>query len=166
MKFEIQKAFEKQLEAEFIASELYLELSEWAKNNNFIGCTHFLVKHSEEELEHYQYILDYLNEISQVVCMPTQESISIPKVKIENILELFEAVLLHEKQVTKVVEDFKQIINKHSEELHELKLVEWLIEEQKSEEELFTMIIDDISKIGLENTKIIDEMLSSMRCFW
>ncbi len=158
----IVDATKNQIKEELIASTIYLEMSKWTSNQNLMGCTKFLQKQSQEELDHMQYAVDYLENNNIVVEIPSIYSLIIPDLKILNILDLFEKSLIHEKYVTSVVKNFISIATRENDN-KTLKMLEWFTEEQHQEEEMFEMIIADIIDIGLDNLLIIDNALDGMR---
>lgn len=156
----IEEYVNKQIEAELIASNLYIMLSNWTEKEKMIGCTNFLIKHAKEELDHMQYAIDYLIECNMVVNIPIVKERK--ALDISNILDLFQQALLHEKLVSSIVNQFVVVAKREKDE-QTLKFLEWFIDEQEQEEDLFKMIVSDIEDIGLNNLNTIESMISSMR---
>jgi len=162
MDIKVIEAINYQIQTELEAAELYKKLSEWADDMALESCSNFLIKHSDEELKHMQYAIDFLKERNlQIDSKKTLLSrIVLPDIKINNILDLFEQILEHEKSVTKIVNKLGETVKSLNDE-EAKELVDWFKDEQIQEEELFGMFIQDIKDIGLDDIDRINDMIDS-----
>ncbi len=73
LKPEIKQWFDKSIESELYASNLYKHIANNMQRLGFFGVQKYFLKESNEELEHYQKIVDFVNDmgdISTVMAVP------------------------------------------------------------------------------------------------
>lgn len=146
LKPKISKLLNDQVNAEFFASNVYLQLSAWCDHNGLEGSAKFFREHSLEERTHMDKIFDYLTECGQQV---TIKSIPQPENDFSNLMEVINAAYQHELKVTAMI---KKIANA----AHELKdyttfnFIEWFIAEQHEEEVLFGKILDKAKMLNFK----------------
>ncbi len=149
-----------QINLEFYSSNLYLQMSAWADNQGLEGTAEFLKAHADEEMQHMQKLFDYVLETGG---MPVLGTIEAPKTTYDNLREMFELVLEHEKIITAE-------INKLVEEAFETKdfstfnFLQWYVAEQHEEENLFQSVLDKMDLLGNEpkNLFFIDKEIASL----
>ena len=98
----LQKELNVQINAEMWSSILYLSMAFYLKNKGLDGCANWLMKQSQEELNHAYEIADYLNkrgekaEVGMVDVVPTGWG---------DVAEVFKNVYDHECHVSKLIDE-------------------------------------------------------------
>lgn len=67
---EIKKALQKSIESELYASNLYKHIANQMQRLGYFGAQKYYAKESADELEHYQMIADYMNDMGDVATIP------------------------------------------------------------------------------------------------
>ncbi len=141
---EIAQLLNKQVNAEFFASNVYLQMSAWSEANNLDGAAKFFRTHSLEERTHMDKIFDYLAECGQEITIGLIEA---PKSDYNNLMEVIHAAYEHELKVSAMIKN----IAKAAFELQDyttFNFIEWFIAEQHEEEVLFAKIISKAEMLG------------------
>lgn len=140
----------KQIKEEFYSAYLYLALSAKLESWNLKGAANWMLIQAKEENDHAMGFFKFLVERGIEVNL---EAIAKPEIKAQNVQEVFEAGLAHEKIVT-------DLINKIYEAAQEEKdyalvsFIKWYIDEQVEEEANATEILDQIKLIGKDGSAI------------
>ena len=137
-------ALNDQIGMEGYASFVYLAISTWCDQKGMAGAASFFRRQSEEENMHMLKIVDYILEMDGTVDVPGIEK---PKGQYDNIIQVFEHTLEHEKKVTQSIHklvDLALETNDHA--TH--NFLQWYVEEQREEETLIRTILDKINLIG------------------
>jgi len=135
---EISKLLNDQVNAEFYASNIYLQMSAWCDHNGLEGSAKFFREHSLEERGHMDKIFDYMTECGQAVQI---HSIPQPPSEFTNLMEVINAAFEHELKVSAMIKN----IAKEADEANDyttFNFIEWFIAEQHEEEVLFGRILD------------------------
>jgi ferritin len=66
----IKALFEKAVESELYASNLYKHIANQMQRLGFFGAQKYFLGESAEELVHYQKLVDYVNDMNDVVLVP------------------------------------------------------------------------------------------------
>lgn len=144
LKPEIAELLNKQVNAEFYASNVYLQLSAWAEDAGLEGSAKFFRGHSLEERTHMDKIFDYMCECNLSV---TIEQIDAPPNNYANLMDAINAAYQHEVKVTAMINH----IAKTAFELQDyttFNFIEWFIAEQHEEEVLFGKILSKAEMLG------------------
>ena len=102
----LQKELNVQINAEMWSSNLYLSMAFYLKNKGLDGCANWLMKQSQEELNHAYEIADYLNkrgekaEVGMVDVVPTGWG---------DVAEVFKNVYDHECHVSKLIDELVDV---------------------------------------------------------
>ena len=156
---ELVEMLTRQIRMEGDARQFYLSASIWCKTRGLDGTAHFFNMQSEEEHGHMMKIINFLIEVGEKPVLPALEA---PKNDFKNYRDLFETSLKYEKEVT---ESFHAMANKCLEvkDHTTLNFLQWFIEEQVEEEDLFRSILDKLDLIGETGTSIylLDKELGS-----
>ncbi len=139
-------ALNKQVNAEFYASNLYLQMSAWCTFKGLLGCAAFLQKQATEEMQHMQRLFTYVNETGAMAVLGT---ISAPPTDFKSALEVFEQTFEHEREVTKSI---FQLVEKAlaEKDYSTFNFLQWYVAEQHEEESLFKSILDKFKIIGTD----------------
>lgn len=142
----IKKLLNRQVNAEFYASNIYLQMCAWAEGEGLDGAAEFFRGHSLEEREHMDKIFNYMAECGAPV---TIEEIPKPPSEYDNLMEVLKAAFKHEKKVTAMI---KQIAKTafEKEDYTTFNFIEWFIAEQHEEEVLFGKVLGKAEMLGFD----------------
>jgi ferritin len=87
LKPQVSKWFDKSVSSELYASNLYKHIANQLQRLGYFGTQKFFLKESAEELEHYQKLVDYVNDMGSVINVPQVPSMTD---KIDNIMDALE----------------------------------------------------------------------------
>lgn len=144
MSSKLEKALNDQIGAEIFSAHQYLAMSLQMDNEGLKGCSHWLYKQYEEEMEHAMKILNYVQERGNQAKVP---AISAPAEFYGKPLAVFEAVLAHEEYVTKRIHDLYRLSEKEK-DLSATIFLQWFVTEQDEEESNANYIVDILKKAG------------------
>lgn len=134
---EIATLLNEQVNAEFYASNVYLQMCAWAEDQGLDGAAGFFRAHSKEEREHMDKIFNYMAECGVPV---TIGAIAQAPRDYQNLMEVINAAFAHEKKVTAMIKNIaKQAFA--AEDYTTFNFIEWFIAEQHEEEVLFGKIL-------------------------
>lgn len=137
-------ALNKQINAEFYASNLYLQMSAWCQFKGLPGCAAFMAKQSAEEIQHMHRLFTYVNETGALAEVGEVEA---PPTAFKSAQEIFEQTFEHERNVTKSI--FQLVDAALAEKDHStFNFLQWYVAEQHEEESLFKAILDKFKLIG------------------
>ncbi len=157
----LSEALNKQINLEFESSNLYLQMSSWCMQKGLEGCAGFFREHADEERMHMQKMFDYVNETGSYAVLRPLEA---PKSEFKSVVEVFESTYAHEQMITKEINNLVSIAFKEG-DFSTFNFLQWYVEEQHEEEQLFASVLDKISLIGLEGNGLffIDQEVAKMR---
>lgn len=103
LKPEIKKWFEKSMESELFASHLYSQLANHCQRLGYFGAQKYFLNESKEELSHYQTLVDYVNDMGDIIPVP-----AVPKMseKIDGIIDALEIAYSTEINLMKQYQHF------------------------------------------------------------
>ena len=137
-------ALNKQINAEFYASNLYLQMSAWCQFKGLPGCAAFMSKQSAEEMQHMRRLFNYVNETGALAELG---EITEPPTSFKSAQEIFEQTFEHELEVTQSI--FKLVDIALAEKDHStFNFLQSYVAEQHEEESLFRTILDRFKLIG------------------
>jgi len=145
----LTKAISEQINAEYYSAYLYQSMSAYAEDASLKGAASWLWVQAREEMAHaihmYQYILDR-------DALPTYGAIEAPPASssFTSMLNVFEAVLVHERKVTERINNIATLAMKENDHAC-YQFIMWYVNEQVEEEANDKSIIDRLKLIG-DNT--------------
>lgn len=145
----LAKAISEQVNAEYYSAYLYQAMSAYAEDASLMGAANWLWVQTREEMAHgihmYQYILDRdaIPSYGAIEAPPASTSFS-------SLLDVFEAVLVHERKVTERINNIATLAMKESDHAC-YQFIMWYVNEQVEEESNAKNIIDRLKLIG-DNT--------------
>lgn len=143
IKEKMQKAINKQINAEFYSSYLYLAMAAYFEAKNWQGFASWMKIQSKEENAHamkfYEYVLERGGEV-------VLNDIKASETKWKTPLEVFEAVYEHELKVTALINDLLKVSRQEDDAATE-SLLKWFIDEQVEEESHAKQIVDKLKLI-------------------
>lgn len=129
LKPEIKAFFDKSVESELYAQNLYRHLANQMQRMGFFGAQSYFLKESAEEGEHYQKIVDYVNDMGAVATVMAVPKITDPILSIQDALELsYETELSLMKQY----QDFYEMAEESGDCVTATFLIEFLQIQRKS----------------------------------
>ena len=140
----LQTAVNKQINAEFQASYLYLSMAADCEAGGFPGFGKWMRKQSEEENAHAMKLFDFVLDRDGRVELG---AIAKPKASFGSPAKMFEEALKHERKVTQMIHDLHQLAVAEKDSATAVML-EWFIEEQVEEEKTATDILDSLKMAG------------------
>jgi len=140
----MQDALNKQMNAEFYSSYLYLSMAAYFESVNLYGAAHWMKLQSKEEYEHAIKFFGYLNEVGAVVAL---DKIEKPKAKWGSALKVFEESVAHEQMITDSINKLAtQALNEKD---HATGLfISWFVKEQVEEVNAVQMIVEKFRMLG------------------
>ena len=134
----IVKALSQQIMEEELASRIYLAMASWCDANAYPGAAKFLYSHTNEEREHAEKILKYINYRgghARLLPLPEVDN------DFKDVRDVFEKAMEHEIYITKCINDLYELAIAEKDYGTQVFL-QWYIEEQEEEEDLFQSILD------------------------
>lgn len=156
---DMQDAINTQIRNEYYSSYLYLSMSAYCESRNFPGFASWLRKQSEEELVHAMKLFDYMLDRGGRVVL---ESIDRPPSEFGTLLEVFEELLEHEREVTGMINSLYDLALSQNDHATAVAL-HWFIEEQVEEEKSAEEVVEKM-KLAADNgaaLMILDAELGS-----
>ena len=156
----IEEALNKQIILESEASYQYLAYANWCDAEGFAGAAKFLYKHSDEERGHMLRLFRYINDKGGKAVVP---GTSKPQQEFKTLKGLFETAYEYEKEVSKKINDIAGLCVKES-DFTTYTFIQWYINEQLEEENLYRGVLDKFRLIGDEgnNLYLIDAELDRL----
>ncbi|KFM21671.1 putative ferritin-2 protein [Marine Group I thaumarchaeote SCGC AAA799-B03] len=158
---EILQLLHEQIAMEANASSYYLSVASWCKVTGYEGAACFFRAHSAEEREHMLKIIQYLNELKIHVKIPSIEE---PPQNMESLEQVCKIALDNEQNVTKSINKIIDTAQKENDHRTNVFL-EWFVNEQIEEEDLFETIMQKFDVIGRDNLALheIDKILDKLK---
>lgn len=156
---DMQDAINTQIRNEYYSSYLYLSMSAYCESRNFPGFASWLRRQSEEELVHAMKLFDYMLDRGGRVAL---ESIDRPPSEFGTLLEVFEELFEHEREVTGMINSLYDLALSQNDHATAVAL-HWFIEEQVEEEKSAEEVVEKL-KLAADNgaaLMILDAELGS-----
>jgi ferritin len=144
LKKKIEKAFNKQINAELYSSYLYLSMAACFNAKNLPGMAQWMRVQADEEREHAMKFFHFIEERGGRVELAAIEA---PQKEWKTALEAFEAAYEHETKVTGMINDLVDL--SISEKDHASNaFLQWFVTEQVEEEANAQGIVDQLKMVG------------------
>jgi ferritin len=147
----MEKAINNQIQAELNSAYLYLGMAAYCEEKNFKGFSHWLKVQYQEETSHAMKLYQHLLERGGSV---TLKDISAPKSDFGSMLQLFENVLEHERQITKLINGLYEVALAEKDYPAQI-LLHWFIQEQVEEEASSAEIVEKLKMVGDKASSIL-----------
>lgn len=141
---DVQNAINTQIRNEYYSSYLYLSMASYCESINFAGFAGWLRRQSNEELTHAMRLFDYIIDRDGRAIL---EAIDQPPSEFGTLLEMFEQVLGHEKEVTSMINQLYEIAISENDHASTVEL-QWFIQEQVEEEKSATGMVENLKLAG------------------
>lgn len=139
----LEEELNKQLNAELYSAYLYLSMSSFLALKNLAGFSNWMKIQFEEEQAHalkfYGYIIDRGGTINL-------KQIDAPPRKWNDVIDVFEAVLVHEQKITGLINNLIDLAFNEKDHAT-VSMLQWFIDEQVEEEAAVSEIIEQLKLI-------------------
>jgi ferritin len=139
----MEGALNKQINAEFYSSYLYLSMAADFEAKNLDGFATWMKVQAQEEWGHGMKIYEYVNEQQGRVIL---EAIEAPQTEWASPLEMFEASYKHEQYVTSRINDLVALANEEKDYATN-GFLQWFVAEQVEEEANASKIVGHLKMI-------------------
>lgn len=158
IKKKVQDEINDQIQAEFQSAWLYLAFAAWFEDKNLEGFAHWMRMQWQEEQAHGMKFYDHMLQRGGEVEL---KDIKKPSISPENVADVFEKVLDHERYITKRIHSLYDLA-KEEDDYPLQTLLHWFIDEQVEEEENAESILERLKMIGEEGVSlyVLDRELS------
>lgn len=141
-------ALNQQLTKEANAAQIFLAYGCWASASGFPGIGNFLFRHSHEERNHMQKIVEY---ILQRGGTPVISAIPAPPADPENLMDCFEKVFQHEVDNTNAIYQLVEL-SMNEKDWATWNFAQWFVKEQVEEEALALDLLDKVKMAQSKGT--------------
>ena len=139
----VEKALNKQVNAEFYSSYLYRSMEAYFLSINLKGFANWMNVQAGEEHKHGMKIFEFINDRNGTI---TLTQIDAPPDKWKSPLDAFEAVYEHEQKVTKMINELVDLAMAQNDQAT-LVMLHWFINEQVEEEASAYEILEKLKLI-------------------
>ena len=157
----IEKALNNHIIKEADASNSYLAMASWCEVFGLKESTEFYYEQSIEEREHMLKLIRYVNENDGTARIP---AINEPKNDFVSIAEIVDFSLEQEMSVTRSIHEIVALCDQENDYATK-NFIQWFVQEQQEEENLFRSLKDMIRMIGIEGVSLImlDNEIAKLR---
>jgi len=150
----MQDALNGQIQKELASSYLYLAMAAYCETQNLPGFAKWLKVQAEEERGHAMRIFEYITDRGGQVVL---QAIEQPPVEFGNPVQVFEAVLNHERKISASINDlYAQAVREN--DYATQVMLQWFITEQVEEEKNASDILELLKMAG-EHVVVLDHRL-------
>jgi ferritin len=140
----VEQALNNQILLEAASSQFYLAMASWSEGSGLNGTSEFFYRQSDEERMHMLKLVRYINERGGTAIIPATNQ---PKSDYKDIIQVFQAFLKHEINVTEKINDLVGICLDERDYTTQ-NFMQWYVSEQIEEEATARGIIDKLNLIG------------------
>jgi len=140
----MQDALNAHVTAELYSANLYLAMSSFCDGHSYKGFGRWLRVQYFEELDHAHKMLDYLVTRGG---QPAIGAVKAPPREFGSTLNLFEAVLEHERHVSQSIDELHRTALTEKDTATQV-FAQWFVAEQVEEEAVVQEIVDKLRMIG------------------
>lgn len=141
---DLEQALNAQVGMEFSASHSYLAMSSYFEQSAWDGFASWMTLQNEEERAHAMKFYNYILDRGGKVTLP---AIPAPRMDFNSPLEVFEASLAQEKEVTKSIFAIYKIALEQA-DFATVSFLQWFVDEQVEEEKSVGDMIDKLKRVG------------------
>lgn len=138
------KALNGQLNAELYSAYLYLSMASWLQEINLPGFVHWMECQATEEMTHAGKFYKFITERGGRAVMAPIDG---PPTDWNNPVELFEAVLAHERKVTGLINDLVDLAIEERDHATN-NYLQWFVAEQVEEEASVDEVLQQLKLMG------------------
>ncbi|MCY4365295.1 MAG: ferritin [Chloroflexi bacterium] len=147
----VQEALNRHINEEFYASYLYLSMSAYCESVDLPGFAHWLRIQSQEEYAHAMNLFDFVQDRQgRVTLFPIEQ----PTVEFGSVLDIMEATLSHEQEVSRLINRLYELASQQSDYPTQIHL-QAFITEQIEEEKAASDIVAKLRMIGEDSSSLL-----------
>ncbi len=157
----VEDALNQQINSELLASYTYLAMAAYFDHEELPGFASWFKAHSVEETSHAMRIYEFINRRDgQVKLMGIEQ----PATAYDSPEAVLEKALKMEKQVTQQIHNLFEISNTEK-EYGTQNMLQWFLEEQVEEEDLFRHVLTQVKAAGGDrwNLLLLDQQLGARK---
>ncbi|MDQ7006168.1 MAG: ferritin [Acidobacteriota bacterium] len=139
----LQQGFNEHINAELYSAYLYLAMASFFDRKSLAGFANWLKIQAQEELAHAVKAYDFVHERGGEVAFG---AIAAPEGQWDSPLQVFEAALAHEKEVSRRIEELVALAEVEKDRASRIFL-DWFVTEQVEEEASFDALIQQLRLI-------------------
>ena len=151
MNEELLKALNDQIALEYASSYAYLQMAAWAHQHDLTGTATWFEAQSAEELEHARKFIDFVLDRDGTVRF---QDIRAPQADFPTLVDVFEASLNHEQQVTRAIGDLYALAQQVN-DYQSLPLLSWFLQEQVEEEASVRTILGELGMVANNSSALL-----------
>ena len=159
----VQEALNRHINEEFYASYLYLSMSAYCESEDLPGFAHWLRIQSQEEYAHAMNLYDFVQDRQgKVTLFPIEQ----PTVEFGSVLDVMEATLAHEQEVSRLINRLYELASQQSDyptQVHLQAFITEQVEEEKTAADIIAklrMIGEDFSSLLLLDNELATRQLT------
>ena len=157
MNNKLEKAINTQLNFEIESAFVYLAMKNYLESLSLDGFVNWFDIQFQEEMAHAQKFMNYVNERGGRVEIRGFED---PRNEFESVLEVLEASLAHEKEVTRRIISLMKLAYEEN-DYPSISLLQWYVDEQVEEEDNFSKLIEKVKMVKNAGLYMLDKELST-----
>lgn len=140
----MQDAINKQIQAEFYSSYLYLSMAAYYESLNLPGFAHWMRLQAQEENGHamrfFEYVIDRAGRARLL-------AIDAPPLEFDSPLAAFKMAYEHETKVTALIHGLYKLATENN-DFSAQSMLHWFIDEQVEEEKSTLEVVEQLELIG------------------
>ncbi|KPK47431.1 MAG: ferritin [Dehalococcoidia bacterium SM23_28_2] len=140
----MEKALNRQLNAELYSAYLYLSMAAHFQSVNLAGFANWMRVQAKEELMHAMKFYDYVNERGGRV---TLQAVDKPPSRWDSPLAVFENVYQHEQKVTSLINELVDLAVEAKDHATN-NFLQWFVSEQVEEEASADEVVQKLKLVG------------------
>ena len=140
-----------QIKHELYSGYVYLSMATHFDHQNLPGFANWMRLQFQEELAHAMRLVDYANRRGGRVQL---QAIDQPPVDWGTPIEVFQAALAHEQQVTRLIHELYALAGEHADVATQQEL-HWFIQEQVEEEDAAGAAVDSLTMAGDDSAALL-----------
>jgi len=140
----LQEKMNEQIKHELYSAYFYLSMAAYLESVSLIGAAHWMRLQAQEEQEHAMKFFDHIHDRGGRVML---QAIDQPPTEFNDLLDVFEKTLEHEKKVTILIKDLYSLAVTE-EDYASQTFLQWFVNEQVEEEKNASQIVEQIKMIG------------------
>ena len=151
MKPAVLKALNKQVNAEFYSSYLYLSMAAWFDAENLPGIASWMKIQAKEEHSHGMMIFNYILERGEKAVL---EGIQAPPVAFAGAEAIFKKVVDHELHVTELIHKIVGLARTEKDYATE-NFLQYFVKEQVEEEAQAKLVYEQLKMVGASKGSLL-----------
>ncbi|NLI10311.1 MAG: ferritin [Elusimicrobia bacterium] len=140
----MEEMLNKQMNAEFYNSHLYMAMAAWFENQNLPGFASWMEVQAEEERKHALKFYNHLKERRGNIKV---SQVPQPPANYKNALDVFQSALDHEIAVSKEINKMMEAALAEK-DYAAVQLLNWFVSEQVEEEAQTDAVVQQLKMIG------------------